>query len=99
MSHSQSLKEKKELDSDDYSIDMSSKSFSKSNGQGSTSILLRSDSSSSSSLNDSGQQIANKRVVKSCLWSTVIFSINFISSILVINLAKWYIFNLTLNNY
>ncbi|CAF5112014.1 unnamed protein product, partial [Rotaria magnacalcarata] len=50
-------------------------------------ILLRSDSSSS--LNDSGQQLVNKRVVNSCLWSTVIFSINFVSSILVINLAKW----------
>ena len=65
-------------------------------------LLRPSDSSSSSSrssmsssqtsinLNEPSQpQVANRRVVKSCLWSTVIFSINFISSILVINLAKW----------
>jgi hypothetical protein len=42
-----------------------------------------------SSNGSSQQPPANKRVVKSCLWSTVIFSINFVSSILVINLAKW----------
>ena len=46
--------------------------------------------SASLSSNDSVQSaLGNKRVVKSCLWSTTIFSINFVSSILVINLAKW----------
>ncbi len=60
------------------------------------------DDSSTSSLTDSSsssnefpsQQIPNRRVVKSCFWSTMIFSINFISSILVINLSKWYDENL-----
>ncbi len=37
----------------------------------------------------SDPQVANRRVVKSCFWSTTIFSLNFISSILVINIAKW----------
>ncbi|CAM4769553.1 unnamed protein product [Rotaria magnacalcarata] len=77
----------KELHSNSPAFDMPSKSFNKQNSALSTTILLRSDSSSS--LNDSGQQLVNKRVVNSCLWSTVIFSINFVSSILVINLAKW----------
>jgi hypothetical protein len=53
-------------------------------------LLSSSMSSSTSSSSESSQHhVANRRVVKSCLWSTVIFSINFISSILVINLAKW----------
>ena len=34
--------------------------------------------------------VANRRVIQSCFWSTLIFSTNFVSSILVINLAKWY---------
>ncbi len=37
----------------------------------------------------SDPQVPNRRVVKSCFWSTTIFSVNFISSILIINLAKW----------
>lgn len=69
---------------EDPSTDMSPKFSHKSS---STVNLLRSDSSSSA--HDFPQQTPNKRVVKSCLWSTVIFSINFVSSILVINLAKW----------
>jgi len=51
--------------------------------------LMSSSASSASSESSQQQQLTNKRVVKSCLLSTVIFSINFISSILVINLAKW----------
>ncbi len=47
------------------------------------------DSSSSSMEEVSPQQNPNRRVVKSCFWSAAIFSINFISSILVINLSKW----------
>ncbi|CAM4931445.1 unnamed protein product [Rotaria socialis] len=90
MSGTAPLSIKEELHSNSPALDMSSKLFNKQNSALSTTILIRSElSSSSSSLNDSGQQLVNKRVVNSCLWSTVIFSINFVSSILVINLAKW----------
>jgi solute carrier family 35 protein E3 len=48
---------------------------------------------SASNVSSSNESIAsqnpNRRAVKSCFWSTAIFSINFISSILVINLSKW----------
>ncbi|UJR15531.1 hypothetical protein I4U23_002470 [Adineta vaga] len=44
----------------------------------------------SSTSNDSSEQgISNEHVDKSCFCSTIIFSINFISSILIINLSKW----------
>ncbi|CAF3525734.1 unnamed protein product [Rotaria sordida] len=86
MSGSYALLKDQTVDNKDLSIDMSTKL---SNKLSSSSILIRSDSSSSSSINESGQQAGNKRVVKSCFWSTFIFSINFVSSILVINLAKW----------
>jgi hypothetical protein len=33
--------------------------------------------------------MVSRRGTKSCFFSTIIFSTNFISSILVINLAKW----------
>ena len=52
--------------------------------------LLNNSPNSSSSTESSLLQNPNRRVVKSCFWSTSIFSINFISSILVINLSKWY---------
>ena len=65
----------------------------KSSSPTSTSSLMSSSassSSSSSSSSDSSQQMApNRRAVKSCFWSTAIFSVNFVSSILVINLSKW----------
>ena len=54
---------------------------------------LSSPSLTTSSLKDDMQSLneqhADRRVIKSCAWSTVIFSINFVSSILVINLSKW----------
>lgn len=53
-----------------------------------TNEILLNKTQSSDSSNDSST-ISNRRVVKSCFWSTTIFSINFISSILVINLSKW----------
>ncbi|CAF1232952.1 unnamed protein product [Adineta steineri] len=47
-------------------------------------------SSDSISSNDSFEPQTPKRpVVKSCFWSTAIFSLNFVSSIFIINLSKW----------
>ncbi|CAF4827040.1 unnamed protein product [Rotaria sp. Silwood1] len=86
MSSSRSSLNNQESDNKDLSIDMSTKLLNKISGLSSSTILL---SDSPSSLKESGQTAVNKRVVKSCFFSTVIFSINFISSILVINLAKW----------
>jgi len=80
MSYTHSSKDNEEYDNKNVAFDILSTSSNN---------LLMSNSSSSSSSDSSQQQLANKRVVKSCLLSTVIFSINFISSILVINLAKW----------
>lgn len=64
---------------------MSSKSYPEYNEKSSNIDLL----GTTTMPPETNPQVANRRVVKSCLWSTVIFSINFISSILVINLAKW----------
>ncbi len=76
-----SLEDDQDLDNKKVSIDLLPTSLD--NASMTSSI-------SSSSSEPLLPQVANQRVIKSCLWSTVIFSINFISSILVINLAKWY---------
>jgi hypothetical protein len=77
MSYSYPAKENQALVNTDVPINISS----------SVSSLMTNSSISLS--NESPQLPANRRVVKSCFWSTTIFSINFVSSILVINLAKW----------
>ncbi len=79
-SYTHPSRDNQEYDNTDVAFDILSTSSNNS---------LMSSSASSASSESSQQQLTNKRVVKSCLLSTVIFSINFISSILVINLAKW----------
>jgi len=90
MSHSSTARAHEKIDNNDVSINFSS---NYSNNELLLSKKMSDDSSSSSLSNDScelsPQQIPNRRVVKSCFCSTLIFSINFISSILVINLSKW----------
>ena len=91
MSSSYSPKDNQELDTENLSAGVPSLPLLRpSNSPSSSSRSSMSSSQTSINLNDPSQpQVPNRRVVKSCLWSTVIFSINFISSILVINLAKW----------
>ncbi len=94
MSYSSTVKSHEKLDNKDTFINLPSNN---SNNGLLLSKKLDDDSSSTSLLSDSSlssieltpQQIPNRRVVKSCFWSTTVFSINFISSILVINLSKW----------
>ena len=81
MNYSYPSKDIQALDSNDISLNLSSSSTS--SLMSNPNMLLSNDSSPQQ------PQPANRRVVKSCFWSTVIFSINFVSSILVINLAKW----------
>jgi len=88
MSYSYSLKNNQEFDNKNASDLVPTPINSLFDSSSSTNSLM-SNSSSSSASESSQQQLANRRVVKSCLWSTVIFAINFVSSILVINLAKW----------
>jgi len=77
MSYLNPAKENQILDKTEVPINLSS------------SISSLMNNSNISLSNESPQSPANRRVVKSCFWSTTIFSINFVSSILVINLAKW----------
>jgi hypothetical protein len=85
MSSSYSSKDSQEFNKKDLLLDIQSTLLTKSSDTLSPMVTP-----SSSPLSETAQaQLANRRVVKSCLWSTVIFSINFVSSILVINLAKW----------
>lgn len=90
MSHSSIAKTHDKLDNRDILIDFSNKDLlsSKKFSDDSSSSSLLSDSSSSAS-DVSLQHVPHRRAVKSCFWSTIIFSINFMSSILVINLSKW----------
>jgi hypothetical protein len=81
MSHSVSIKDYQKLDNKDTSIHLPSDYSSKE---------LSSSPNSSLSNESSDQQVSERRVVKSCFWSTTIFSLNFVSSIVVINLSKWY---------
>ena len=81
MSHAYSSKPLQDSDKRELSLNASSPSSMKSLSTGS---LLPNSSDSTQNM------ISNRRMVKSCFWSTTIFSINFTSSILVINLAKWY---------
>jgi lantibiotic modifying enzyme len=89
MSYSYSLKNNQEFDNKNVSDLVSAPINNLFDSSSSTNSLMSNSSSSSASESSQQQQLANRRVVKSCLWSTVIFAINFVSSILVINLAKW----------
>lgn len=85
MSHSSSMKRHESIDIEDIAVHHTSDYLNDE--------LKIYDDSSNSLLNDSNelssQENPNRHVVKSCFSSTIIFSINFISSILVINLSKW----------
>ncbi len=84
MSHSSAMKHE--------NIDMKGLDTQQSANGSSNDLLLTKSLSNSSSSNESSSP--QRRVVKSCFWSTAIFSMNFISSILVINLSKWYVDNM-----
>ena len=88
MSHSYPSKNIEELENQDSFMKMaSSELFNKSNTLIPSTNSIRNDSSLTPS-NESTQS-SKKPVIKSCACSTVMFSLNFVSSILVINLAKW----------
>ncbi|CAF3489738.1 unnamed protein product [Rotaria sp. Silwood1] len=98
MPYSYPRKDHLKIDNKDISVHFSSNN---SNNE----LLLSTRTSDSSSinslisnaliLNESSQQqqqqkqVSNQRIIQSCFWSIFIFLINFISSILVINLSKW----------
>jgi hypothetical protein len=84
MSYSYTSKDNQAFDNKDISVNFPPTLLDASPSSASSSVT-----SSASSSESAQQQIANRRVVKSCMFSTIIFSINFVSSILVINLSKW----------
>ncbi len=88
MSHSYPTTDYQKLDNKDVLIHLSS---NYSNNELSLSDTVSDSPPTSLSPTDklSEKQVPNGHVVNSCFWSTTIFSVNFISSILIINLAKW----------
>ncbi|CAF3219760.1 unnamed protein product [Rotaria socialis] len=91
MTYSYATQDHRSIDNKDESVRLSLNysnddlsASSKTPDISSTELLV----SNSSILNDQNP-VSNPRIAKSCFLSTFIFLINFISSILVINLSKW----------